>query len=223
MMKTLRSFVRRSGRMTASQQRALDTLWSKYGLAPENKFDLNTIFGRSAEKHLEIGFGMGDALIEMAKAHPEYDYVGVDVHLPGIGHLLINIEKWQLTNVRVLNADAVTILQSHLPAHCLDTVYIFFPDPWPKKRHHKRRLIQPSFVTLLTYCLKTSGYVQLATDWEEYAHHMLRTLDECAEFKNLAGKGHFIARPDTRPLTKFEKRGQKLGHGVWDLIYQKCE
>ncbi len=222
-METSHSFVRRCGRMTASQKKALDTLWEKYGIVPEAQLALQTIFGRTAEKHLEIGFGMGDALIQMAKEHPEHDYVGVDVHSPGIGHLLIEIEKWQLTNVRVLNADAITILQDHLPTYCLDMVYIFFPDPWPKKRHHKRRLIQPQFLALLAQRLKPNGHVQLATDWENYAQHMLQTLDASAEFTNVAGQGQFIPRPESRPLTKFEKRGQKLGHGVWDLIYQKQE
>ncbi len=216
---TIRSFVRRSGRITTAQQRALDTLWPRYGIKLDRTLNLEELFGRSAPKHLEIGFGMGDALFEMANNHPENDYLGIDVHLPGIGSLLLKIDTAQLTNVRTCNADAVTLLQNHLPSDSIETVYIFFPDPWPKHRHQKRRLIQREFVTLLAQRIQPGGYLYLATDWQDYAQQMLQVLDAAPEFLNTAGSGCFAVRPIQRPLTKFEQRGQRLGHQVWDLIY----
>jgi len=170
---------------------------------------------------LEIGFGRGDALVTMAKAHPEHDYLGIDVHLPGIGHLLMQIEAMQLTNVRIINADAAEVLQHHLPPDSLDAVYLFFPDPWSKKRHHKRRLVQPEFVTLLAKLIKSNGYLHLATDWEDYAQQMLQVLETTPEFINFVIDGGFAPRPPNRPLTKFEQRGLRLGHGVWDLLYHR--
>ena len=219
----IRSFVRRSGRITIAQQRALDTLWPQYGIEPNgaNLIDLINLFGRVAPVHLEIGFGMGDALFDMAKQHPENDYLGIDVHLPGIGSLLLKIAHDQLTNVRLCNADAVTILQNNLSSDSLDTVYIFFPDPWPKHRHHKRRLIQHEFATLLAQRIQPGGHLYLATDWQDYAQQMLQVLDAAPEFVNTAGPGCFAVRPAQRPLTKFEQRGQRLGHQVWDLIYRR--
>jgi tRNA (guanine-N7-)-methyltransferase len=219
--KTIRSFVRRRGRITVAQQRALEMLWPCYGVELNNVLNLDTLFGRTAEKHLEIGFGQGDALVTMAKAHPEQDYLGIDVYLPGIGHLLMQIETMELTNVRIINADAVDVLQHYLPPLCLDAVYLFFPDPWPKKRHHKRRLVQTEFVTLLAKRIKSNGYLHLATDWEEYAQYMLQILEQTPEFINCVAKGEFAPRPPSRPLTKFEQRGLSLGHGVWDLLYRR--
>jgi len=222
MQTTIRSFVRRSGRITIAQQRALTTLFERYGVENgNNHLDLEVLFGRNAEKHLEIGFGMGDALLEMAATHPERDYLGIDVHRPGIGHVLLQIEKQQLSNVRIICADAVEVLQQRLPSHSLATVYLFFPDPWPKKRHQKRRLIQPAFIELLAKFLKIDGYVYLATDWADYAQQMLQVLEMNPHFVNCAGSGCFAPRPADRPLTKFEQRGQRLGHEVWDLCYQR--
>jgi tRNA (guanine-N7-)-methyltransferase len=215
----IRSFVRRRGRITAGQQRALDTLWPHYGVDTDKMLDLNALFGRPAEKHLEIGFGSGDALVTMAKAHPEHDYLGIDIYRPGIGHLLLQIEAAELTNVRVICADAVEILQHQLPPHSLDAVYLFFPDPWPKKRHQKRRLVEPDFVKLLAQRIKSGGYLQLATDWENYAEQMLEVLEAAPEFINRVAGGGFAPRPPERPLTKFEQRGLRLGHRVWDLVY----
>jgi tRNA (guanine-N7-)-methyltransferase len=215
----IRSFVRRRGRITAGQQRALDTLWPHYGVDTDKMLDLNALFGRPAEKHLEIGFGSGDALVTMAKAHPEHDYLGIDIYRPGIGHLLLQIEAAELTNVRVICADAVEILQHQLAPHSLDAVYLFFPDPWPKKRHQKRRLVEPDFVKLLAQRIKSGGYLQLATDWENYAEQMLEILEAAPEFINRVAGGGFAPRPPERPLTKFEQRGLRLGHRVWDLVY----
>jgi tRNA (guanine-N7-)-methyltransferase len=218
-MTILRSFVRRSGRITTAQQRALDTLWLRYGLDKSNLLNLAEIFGRKAEIHLEIGFGMGDALVTMAKTHPEHDYLGIDVHRPGIGSLLLKIEAERLSNVRVLEADAVEVLQNYLPPNSLAVVYLFFPDPWPKKRHQKRRLVQSEFIHLLAQRMKAGGHLYLATDWQDYAEQMLQVLEATSDFINGYTKGHFAPRPTERPLTKFEQRGQRLGHNVWDLIY----
>ncbi len=214
-----RSFVRRSGRITAAQQRAIDILWPRYGVANDNLLNLDELFNRSAEKHLEIGFGSGDTLLSMAKSYPEHDYIGVDVHQPGIGHLLLQIEKAKLTNVRILNADVVEVFQNCLPPHSLDAVYIFFPDPWPKKRHQKRRLVQPNFIKLLAQQMKSGGSLHLATDWEDYAQQILQILDTTSEFTNRIATGTFAPRPAERPLTRFEQRGLRLGHDVWDLLY----
>ncbi|MDM8565791.1 tRNA (guanosine(46)-N7)-methyltransferase TrmB [Candidatus Halobeggiatoa sp. HSG11] len=216
----IRSFVRRSGRVTYSQRRAMEKLWPNYGIELNGELDLSTLFGRSTEKHLEIGFGNGDALIAMAESHPEHDYIGVDVYTPGIGHLLIKIEAAQLTNVKVIQADAVEVLRNNLPSSCLDAIYLFFPDPWPKKRHHKRRLIQSNFVNLLAKRIKPGGKLHLATDWENYAQHMLAVLEAEPEFINYTNG--FSQRPSERPLTKFEQRGLRLGHGIWDLLYKRC-
>jgi tRNA (guanine-N7-)-methyltransferase len=219
----IRSFVRRNGRITKSQQQALETLSLDYVLTckPDEQLDLIQLFGRDAEKHLEIGFGAGEALITMATAHPERDYLGIEVYLAGIGQVLAQIEKYGLTNIRLLNADAVQVLTQHVTVNSLDCAYIFFPDPWHKKRHHKRRLVQTAFLDLLTAKIKSNGLIRLATDWEDYAHQMLSVLDNYDGLVNVSGQGQFAPRFAERPFTKFERRGQRLGHGVWDLLYQK--
>ncbi|MEK7991312.1 MAG: tRNA (guanosine(46)-N7)-methyltransferase TrmB [Thiotrichaceae bacterium] len=219
------SFVRRNGRITKSQQQALDSLSTDYVLScePDTLLDLEPIFGREAEKHLEIGFGAGDALISMAKMHPERDYIGIEVYLAGIGQVLSQIEQYHLTNIRLLNADAVQILTHHIAPNSLDCVYIFFPDPWHKKRHYKRRLIQAEFLNLITHKIKPNSFIRLATDWENYAQQMLKVLDEYEGLNNVSGIQQFAPRFEERPLTKFERRGQRLGHGVWDLFYQKID
>jgi len=220
--RAVRSFVRREGRMTRAQHRALDELWPSYGLPhDQGVLDLDAAFGRCAPRVLEIGFGMGDALAEMAAAHPEQDYLGVEVHRPGVGSLLLKLDDLGLSNVRVSCADAVQMLRDCLADDAIDAVHIFFPDPWPKKRHHKRRLVQPAFVELLRRKLKRGGRLHLATDWEDYAQHMLEVLETTAGLRNAADPGGFAPRPDYRPLTKFERRGQRLGHGVWDLIFER--
>ncbi len=219
----IRSFVRRNGRITKSQQQALANLTNDYLLTPEGELDLVHLFRRDAEKHLEIGFGDGEALISMAKMHPECDYLGIEVYLAGIGQVLAQIKKYELSNIRLLNGDAVQMLTYHIAANSLDCVYIFFPDPWHKKRHHKRRLIQTAFLDLVAPKLKVDGLMRLATDWEEYAAQMLTTLDTYPSLTNLSSNGQFAPRFTERPITKFERRGQRLEHGVWDLCYQKID
>lgn len=221
--RAVRSFVRREGRMTTSQRAALDTLWSRYGVTlPEGHVDFAVAFGRSAPLVLEIGFGMGDALAMMAAADPARNYVGIEVHRPGVGHLLARLEREQLANVRVICADAAEVLQCHIADGSLDAALVFFPDPWPKKRHHKRRLVQAPFVDLLGRKLRPGGVLHLATDWEAYAQQMLEVVSQDQQFTNRAGQGHYAPRPEYRPLTKFEQRGQRLGHGIWDLIFERC-
>ncbi len=218
----IRSFVRRQGRMTPAQQRALDTLWSRFGIDNDSApLDLTQHFGRDTPRVLEIGFGDGESLAAMAAADPESDYLGIEVHRPGVGHLLLRAGQLDLSNLKVFCADAVDVLRQRLPFAGLDRIQIFFPDPWPKQRHHKRRLIQPGLVALLSDKLKPGGRLHLATDWEDYAHHMLTVLDTVTSLDNVAGVGCFTPRPAYRPLTKFEQRGQRLGHNVWDLIFKR--
>lgn len=216
----IRSFVRREGRLTVGQQRALELLWPRFGLefTPE-PLDLEALFGRRAPVTLEIGFGNGESLARMAADDPERDFIGVEVHRPGVGHLLQQVEDRGLTNVRVACHDAVEMLNRQVPPGGLDRIQIYFPDPWPKKRHHKRRLVQPDFVDLLATRLREGGILHLATDWEDYARHMLEVMQQAGAFTNQAADGGFSPRPSYRPLTKFEQRGQRLGHDVWDLVY----
>ena len=219
----IRSFVRREGRITAAQQKALDTLWPRYGVADQGTFlDLSALFGRDAPRVLEIGFGNGESLAATAAANPETDYVAIEVHRPGVGHLLKLLGERELTNVRIFCADACEILTTRLPDASLDRIQIFFPDPWPKKRHHKRRLIQAPFVALMADKLKPDGILHIATDWENYAEHMLSVLQDEDRLVNTQASGAFVPRPADRPLTKFERRGQRLGHRVYDLIYRRC-
>ena len=218
----IRSFVIRQGRMTKGQQRAYDLLWPRYGVpyAPE-PLDLSQLFGNDNPVWVEIGFGMGQSLAQMAEAHPERNYLGIEVHRPGVGALLMEVEKRGLTNIRISNHDAVEVLHDQIPTQSLAGVMVYFPDPWHKKRHHKRRLIQPPFVRLLAERLAPGGLLHLATDWQDYAEQMLAVCDAEPLLENLAGEGHYHPRPDWRPLTKFEQRGQSLGHGVWDLLYRR--
>jgi len=218
----IRSFVLRQGRMTKGQQRAWDRFWPRYGVpyAPE-PLDLAALFGNDNPVWLEIGFGMGHSLAQMAEAQPEHNFLGIEVHKPGVGALLMEVEAHGLTNVRVSNHDAVEVVRDQIPPESLDGVMVFFPDPWHKKRHHKRRLIQPPFVSLLASRLRPGGLLHLATDWEDYAEQMRAVCEAEPTLDNVAGAGRFHPRPDWRPLTKFEQRGQRLGHGVWDLLYRK--
>lgn len=217
----IRSFVRREGRITNAQRTALETLWPQYGLAPDTPLDSKTTFGRDAPLILEIGFGMGDSLAEMALADPASDYIGIEVHRPGVGNLFQKLAAQDITNVRVYCADAVEVIQQCITDNSLDAVHIFFPDPWHKKRHHKRRLIQPGFVQKLRQKLKSKGRLHLATDWENYAEHMSMVMGAAEEFRSGGDARGVVPRPDYRPLTKFEKRGERLGHGVWDLVFIK--
>lgn len=220
MQQPIRSFVRRQGRISNAQRRACDTLLPRYGIPySENKLDLNRVFGRNAPRILEIGFGMGDTTAAIAQQHPENDYLGIEVHTPGVGSLLNQIEKLELTNLFIIQHDAVEVIHHMLPTDSLDGIHIFFPDPWPKARHHKRRLLQPPLITSLCTLLKTGGYIHVATDWEDYAVEILQALSQQPQLRNTALD--YAPRPDYRPLTKFEQRGLKLGHGVWDMIFHK--
>jgi tRNA (guanine-N7-)-methyltransferase len=220
----IRSFVLRQGRLTAAQERAFRELWPAYGVdwAPGSLLEPASLFGNDHPVYLEIGFGNGDTLATLAERHPEHNFLGVEVHGPGVGHLLLEIERRGLGNVRLLRQDAMELLEEGLPAAGLAGVYLFFPDPWPKKRHHKRRILTPEFVRLLARVLRPGGLFHAATDWEPYARQMLAVLSAAdAVLENLAGPGAFAPRPDDRPLTRFERRGQRLGHGVRDLLFRR--
>ncbi len=219
--RTIRSYVVRGGRLTPSQQQAMETLWPVFGLDIEaGLVDRQAVFGRSAELVFEIGFGMGDSLSAMALQHPDRDYIGIDVHPPGIGTLLREIRDSNITNLRVMQGDAVQVLENCFTDNILDRIQIFFPDPWHKKRHHKRRMIQPPFVEVLAQKLKMGGVLHLATDWEKYAEQMMEVMSASPRFRNLAGAGCFALEHE-RVETKFERRGRRLGHGVWDLLFEK--
>jgi tRNA (guanine-N7-)-methyltransferase len=216
----IRSFVLRQGHLSAAQKKALDTLLPVWGVPYcQASVDLTQVFARSAPKILEIGFGMGHATADIARAHPEQDYLAAEVHSPGVGSLCQLIDAQALNNIRIIQHDVVAVCQYMLPSMCLDGIHIFFPDPWHKSRHHKRRLIQPPFVDLLTSRLKIGGYIHLATDWQDYAEQMLCVLQENPALSNRYTD--FAPRPDYRPITKFERRGIQLGHGVWDLIFTR--
>lgn len=222
-LRTVRSFVRRQGRLTPGQQRAIDTLWSQFAIDEgDSLIDLNALFDRDAPKVLEIGFGNGLSLSKMAAAQPETDFIGVEVHQPGVGQLLKAIEEQGLTNLRVACTDAVVLLQERISDNALDRLQLYFPDPWHKKRHHKRRIIQPSFVQLLSEKIKSDGYLHMATDWQHYAEQMLEDLSNNVDFINCGDESGYIPRPEYRPLTKFEQRGHKLGHGIWDLLFKRA-
>lgn len=216
----IRSFVLREGRMTEGQQRAFEAHWSRFGIdQPEGQLDLPALFGNDNPVILEIGFGNGDSLLQMAQNSPDYNYLGIEVHRPGVGHLMLRLAEGNLPNVRVMRHDAMEILRHHLADNSLTGLQLFFPDPWHKKKHHKRRIVRPEFIEMLRSCLKPGGFLHMATDWEHYAEQMMADLSGAEGFENNAGSGNFAPRPDTRPLTKFEQRGERLGHGVWDLVF----
>jgi tRNA (guanine-N7-)-methyltransferase len=218
----IRSFVVRAGRMTAAQQRAWTELWPRYGVETgDAPLDLPRMFGRPAPLTLEIGFGNGESLVALAAAHPERDFLGIEVHRPGVGHLMLRAEELGLGNVRAVCRDAVEVLQRCIPPGSLDEVLLYFPDPWPKKRHHKRRIVQPEFVALVAGRLCAGGVFRMATDWQPYAEHMLEVASGCAQLRNASPGGDYVPRPGSRPVTRFERRGQRLGHGVWDLAFTR--
>jgi tRNA (guanine-N7-)-methyltransferase len=219
-LRAIRSFVRREGRLTPGQERAINELYPRYGVELDGGLDFAALFGRQAPAVLEIGFGNGDSLAEMARMHPERNYLGVEVHRPGVGHVLMRIEREGIENLRVMDADAQEVAK-RIPEQSLAGVQLFFPDPWPKKRHHKRRLVQPEWVRSMRDKLVVGGFLHLATDWENYAEHMLEVLSADPGLRNSAGEGQYSPRPAERPPTKFEQRGQRKGHGVWDLIFIK--
>ncbi|MFT7528385.1 MAG: tRNA (guanine-N7-)-methyltransferase [Arenicella sp.] len=218
--RSIRSFVKREGKMTTGQKNAIELLWPACGVDLRDEvLDLADLFKRDAFTVLEIGFGNGLSLAEMAEAHPEQNYFGVEVHTPGVGGLLVQVKKRGLVNVRVSQDDAVEVLDQQIADGSLDRVQIFFPDPWHKKRHHKRRLIQSEFVKTLVAKLKPKGIIHVATDWENYAEHILQVLIQEPMLANTA-QG-YADKPSYRPLTKYENRGMNLGHGVWDLLFAK--
>ena len=220
-MRTVRSFVLRQGRLTRGQEQAIESVWPVYGIERgETSLEMQGLFGRVAPITLEIGFGDGVSLAEMANNAPEKDFIGIEVHRPGVGRLLHLVNEQGLSNVRVMDDDAVEIIKHRIPESSLNRVQLFFPDPWHKKRHNKRRIVQPDFVSLIASRLEVGGVFHLATDWEPYAEHMAEVMEASDEFISLSDTP-YSPKPDERPVTKFERRGLKLGHGVWDLLYKK--
>ena len=224
-MRRVRSFVRRDSRMTEGQEHAFATQWPQFGLTLENKFiDFNAVFQREAPRVLEIGFGSGVSLLAAAQAHPEQNFIGIETHKPGIGALLMAMQAQQVINIRIYYADAVEVLKQCIPDNSLDVIQIFFPDPWPKRKHHKRRLIQPEFVNSIVPKLKMGGMLHLATDWEHYAKEMMQVLSATKDLQNSAGVGHYAERSSQRPvITKFEQRGTRSGRAIWELQFVKKE
>ena len=218
----IRSFVLRQGRVSNAQRRAYEDLLPKYGV-PYTKDLLNfeIVYGREAPRYLEIGSGMGETTVSIARSHPQNDYLAIEVYTPGIGSLLKQIEEFKLTNLRIVQHDAVEVVNNMFTQEYLDGIHIFFPDPWPKLRHHKRRLIQPEFISLLCKHLKPGGYIHVATDWNNYADQILEVMSNELSLTNTARD--FVQRPEYRPLTKFEQRGLRLGHKVWDLVFKKID
>lgn len=218
----VRSFVRRGGRITVAQARALEKLWPRFGIDPSPRaLDLDAIFGRRAPRLLEIGFGNGETLLAAARERTDWDCLGIEVYKAGVGRVLLQASAAAVSNLRVICHDAVEVLEQQIPEESFDEALVLFPDPWPKKRHHKRRLIQEPFASLLARKLKSGGVLRLATDWQPYAEQMLAVLNACELLVNRAGDRAFASRPAIRPPTRFERRGQRLGHAVWDLEYRK--
>ncbi|MBJ7555730.1 tRNA (guanosine(46)-N7)-methyltransferase TrmB [Marinomonas spartinae] len=220
--RTIRSFVVRGGRMTEGQQKNYDANWAFYGLEIENgRIDYQEVFGRQSDVVIEVGFGMGASLAEMAKNAPEKDFIGIEVHPPGVAKLMMLAKEVGITNLRVYCDDAIEVMANCLPEKAASGFQLFFPDPWHKKKHNKRRIVQPLFAQQVANVLKIDGYFHMATDWQPYAEHMMEVMEAQTIYENAASKGQYYPRPESRPLTKFEQRGEKLGHGVWDLIYKK--
>jgi len=208
--------------MTRAQQRAWQNLWPRLGVeATDSMLDLDAIFGRRVRRTVEIGFGNGEALVALAASRPAEDFLGIEVHRPGVGHLMLRCEELAVANLRILSQDAIDVLEQRLTPACFDEVLLYFPDPWPKKRHHKRRIVQDGFVALIASRLRTGGIFRLATDWQPYADWMLETLGRCPLLRNESPDGGWSARPASRPPTRFELRGQQLGHAVRDLAFRR--
>jgi tRNA (guanine-N7-)-methyltransferase len=220
--KAIRSFVIRAGRMTEGQKSAFDTWWPQYGVSLfAGQFDAHTVFHNTQPLVVEMGFGMGDSLLAMAQAAPDNNFVGIEVHPPGVGRLINNAGKAQLQNLKVYMADATDVLRDCFADNSIDRFQLFFPDPWHKKKHHKRRAVQIEFLQLVQKKLRLGGVLHMATDWQPYAEHMLEVVQQCQGWRNMGDSSGFSRRPDYRPITKFERRGENLGHGVWDLLVSK--
>ena len=220
--KAIRSYVIRGGRITEGQKKAFDNAWSSYGLSLfDGLINTQALFGRSAPVVLEVGFGMGDSLLVMAQAAPDSDFLGIEVHPPGVGRIINNAAKEGLKNLRVFMADAVDVLEDCIADNSLDRFQLYFPDPWHKKKHNKRRIVQAEFIQLVRRKLSIGGICHLATDWQPYAEHMMEVMTLAEGYYNVAGEYCYSPRPKYRPLTKFERRGQCLGHGVWDLLFRR--
>ncbi|MDF7660310.1 tRNA (guanosine(46)-N7)-methyltransferase TrmB [Erwiniaceae bacterium L1_54_6] len=223
-LRRIRSFVRRQGRLTKGQQLALDQYWPEMGVEfQQEPLDLTTLFGRDAPLVLEIGFGMGASLVTMAKNNPHQNFLGIEVHAPGVGACLGSAKEAGVENLRVMCHDAVEVLEKMIPDNSLRMVQLFFPDPWHKVRHNKRRIVQVPFAELVMRKLKLGGVFHMATDWEAYAQHMLEVMSSIDGYHNQSADHDYVPRPETRPLTKFEQRGQRLGHGVWDLMFERVK
>lgn len=221
-LRQIKSFVLRQGKITTGQQNALDNLFPAFGINYQNTpLNFLEIFGNNNPVIIEIGFGMGHATWQIAKNNPKFNYLGIEVHGPGVGSLLMLAKQNEVNNLRVIQYDAILVLKHMIADQSIQGFHIYFPDPWPKKRHHKRRIIQTPFIKLLADKLKQNGYIHLATDWEDYAYWMLDMLNSTIELKNNSADNSFMQRPSYRPLTKFEQRGLNLGHGVWDLVFSK--
>tara|TARA_R110000764_G_scaffold130079_2_gene217893 strand:- start:127 stop:858 length:732 start_codon:yes stop_codon:yes gene_type:complete len=221
-IRKIQSFVKREGRLTKGQEKAIQSNWETLGLEHKSGLlNMEDVFGRTAPVVLEIGFGMGKSLVTMAKNEPDKDFIGIEVHRPGIGACLADAEEQGVTNLRVYEHDAVEVLANCIPDGSLSRMQLFFPDPWHKKRHHKRRIVQPEFVEKLRKKLALKGVFHMATDWENYAEHMLDIMCVAPGYKNLSSTNDYVPRPEQRPLTKFEQRGHRLGHGVWDLMFER--
>ena len=223
-LRKIQSFVKRSGRLSKGQSLGLNELWADYGInVDKTLLNFEEVFGNQSEVTLEVGFGNGDSLLEMAIREPGQNFLGIEVYEAGVGRLVNEASKKSINNLRVIKEDAVEVLENNIPDGSISNFQLFFPDPWHKKRHHKRRIVQKSFLDLLSRKLIDYGMVHVATDWEEYAEHIMETLESHPHFKNRAGDHMYSERPQYRPLTKFENRGQKLGHGVWDIIFTKTK
>lgn len=221
-LRTIRSYVRREGRITRAQQRALANLWHEYGIGDEPvALDFAKVFERGGPVETEIGFGDGEVLCDLAQRYPDTNYLGIDVYRPGIGSLLLKLKRQQITNVRVICADAALVMAQRIPVGSLDAVYLLFPDPWPKKRHHKRRLLQQMFLDQLRERLRLGGRLHIATDWQAYAEHILMHAAQVPGLTRIIADGSEGLRAEKRPRTRFERRGQRLGHPVWELLFQR--
>ena len=219
-LRKIQSFVKRSGRLSKAQSIGLNELWNDYGINLNGKLlNFEELFLNQNNVTLEVGFGNGDSLLEMAIQQPNQNFLGIEVYEAGVGRLINEANKNQLVNLKIIKDDAVEVLNNNIPDDSISHFQLFFPDPWHKKRHHKRRIVQTSFLDLLTKKLKNNGIVHIATDWENYAEHIMEALESHSHFKNCAGDHIYSERPEQRPLTKFENRGQKLGHDVWDIIF----